>query len=448
MSNLTSRNGSFALALTGVLIVALYFGDRNRHFYSMGKAVACKDDSVFEGVQAEILEYGLQDVRGLATDASGRYLYVAEANRPILIYDTVPAPGQSDQKHRDPGFINSPFDLTCRDGKCEDLDDRDIAIAGEEAFITENGKGRIFLRKLDKGRDLGRAELWDPKWADALNTPSGISVTQDVVFVSTDTPSRYARGTVPDPSKKGGALYVVCRIGDCQPDLIGATLQHPSGVVSRGPNGPVYVADDNEDSVRWLIYRKVADRGWIQDGLLASVPKSGETTPRFLGIAFSSAKQMIFAAGPTGIYAFDVHGASIGRMDFDEPVSGVAVSDKWLYLVVGHMLCRIPFDRVKETDKALRGLELLHPAPGQQDPAEPVLTPLPVQQAVGPTVERRPGTSRTSKKTIGSGLARPKPSLAKQFEPTPAGHGHIRRLPPSNRPRCDCTQKHSPEDSL
>jgi hypothetical protein len=407
MNSSASRNGWVALALAGILILGLYLADKDRHLYRMGKAVACKDDSVFEGAQAEILEYGLQDVRGLALDSSQRYLYIAEANREVLIYDTLPDPKQADADHPSAGFINSSHDLICRDGECENLDDRDVAIAGTEIFITENGKARIFLRIIDADHHLAGSKLWDPNWADTLSTPSGIAVIQSRVFVSTEMPARLAQGAGSRPTQRGGALYVACENGDCQPDLIGDTLKHPSGVVSRGANGPVYVADDNGNSVRYLIYRKVPGRGWIEDGFLASVPKGGEAVSRFLGLAFSEQKKMIFAAGPGGIYAFDVHSASMGRMIFDEPVSGVAVSDRYryIYLVVGHMLCRISLDKVKETNKALPGQELIQLTPGQQDPT--VAVPSLVTPGGEVPAENKAGNKAESKSLNGRSTGPP-----------------------------------------
>jgi hypothetical protein len=398
MSVPSSRNGVAALVLAAILIVVLYFVDTHRHLYRMGKAVACKDDSVFEGAQAEILEYGLQDVRGLTIDSSQRFIYIAEANRDVLIYDTFPEPNKADAQHPGGGFINSDHDLICRDGECENLDDRDVAIVGDQAYITENGKAKISVRMLGVDHKLNGWRLWDPKWADAIATPSGISVIEHRVFISTDTPSMFAHGTVSDSRKRNGALYVACEVGDCQPDLVGDTLQHPSGVVSTGPNGPVYVVDDGGDSVRYSIYRKVLGRGWIQDGVLASVPKGGQEMPRFLGIAFSKVKQMIFAAGPGGIYAFDAHGASLGRMIFDQPVSGVAVSDenRYLYLAVGHMLCRISFDRVIGKNRALSDQEVVHLENGQHDPTVPDLDPMLTTEVIKPAENK--GSQRPSSK--------------------------------------------------
>jgi hypothetical protein len=402
MSSPSSRNGVVALVLAGALIVVLYLLDTNRHLYRMGKAVACKDDSVFEGAQAEILEYGLQDVRGLTTDSSQRFIYMAEANREVLIYDTLLDRNQVDAQHPAGGFINSDHDLICRDGECENLDDRDIAIVGNQAYITEDGKAKISIRVLGVDHKLNGWRLWDPKWADAIDTPSGISVIEHRIFISTETPSRFAHGTASDPKKRDGALYVACEVGDCQPDLIGDTLQHPSGVVSTGPNGPVYVVDDGGDSVRYSIYRKVLGRGWIQDGLLASVPKGGQEMPRFLGIAFSKVKQMIFAAGPGGIYAFDAHGASLGRMVFDQPVSGVTVSDenRYLYLAVGSMLCRISFDRVIETNRELPAKEVIHLEKGQHDPTIPDFDPILTAEVIKPADDhsQSPGSKTLKEK--------------------------------------------------
>ncbi len=273
-----------------------------------------------------------------------------------------------------PGYlVNHPADLTCVDGPCEQLDHRDVAIGGSEAFIAEHGKGRILRRLLDKDHRLGQAQLWQSKWLDSLKAPSGIFVTAGTAFVTTDTPPPDSKASTSGTPVKGGALYLLCTTGDCKPTLVDGALHQPSGVVATDPQGPVYVADQDGATLRWPIYRNLPGRGWIQDGFLASAPASEHNLPVFLGIAFSPVMHMIFTAGPSGLYAFDVNGAAIGRMTFDEPVSGVAAAPDSLYLVVGQMLRRISFKALKEpkeTKAALPERQLLQPVPAKHVPAE------------------------------------------------------------------------------
>jgi hypothetical protein len=76
--------------------------------------------------------------------------------------------------------------------------------------------------------------------------------------------------------------------------------------------------------------------------------------PKFLGIALERERHILYAAGPMGLYAFTPDGESVGRMLFDEPVSGVALTKSYIYLIVGHMLCRIPFPRLAEQEQKIK----------------------------------------------------------------------------------------------
>ena len=73
-----------------VLIIVCLLGvlDKKRHADVMGKSESCVGGDYFNKTHAEILAYGLHDAGGITADPTGRYIYIAEGNRPILIYDT------------------------------------------------------------------------------------------------------------------------------------------------------------------------------------------------------------------------------------------------------------------------------------------------------------------------------------------------------------------------
>lgn len=147
---------------------------------------------------------------------------------------------------------------------------------------------------------------------------------------------------------------------------VGKDLIHPSGVTAVSPTGPVYVAEERANSVSWAVFQQAGDGSWKRLKDLASVPKENRPLGMFLGAAYwcelwslnsgqsrysptgncstgteRTAMGVLFMAGPGGLFAFTPEGESVGRIDFDEPVNGVAVSTNSLFVVVGKMLCKI-----------------------------------------------------------------------------------------------------------
>lgn len=404
------RDGIILVAVGIPLLFYLWDGVYGRrHPYRVGQAEACASGSVFSRRQAEIIAYGLDDVRGLAiddSDALGDYVYIAEAHRPPLIFDT----------HLDNGhfvgfrglgrkeFSNQPL---CLDGACEDLNNRGLAVNGKEVILAEDGKGKLDRRALS-GFELGEEKGWGELDVEMLQAPAGAWGSGATWFVTNDR-GREAHEDPFAPEKMGGTLYRVVLGHDGAADS-GPTsgslrdlkdgLQRPSGVVAETPDGPVYVTEDYGDGVRWAIFKKVGEK-WLQDGYLASVRKDGQRVPQFLGIAFwpetlepeergsqflvpkrldtatadeemlKREAKVIFAAGPRGLYAFDTGGASIGRMAFDEPVSGLTLSKYYLYLVVGNKLCRILLSELTETPSQVKTWNLLRANVGAITTAPP-----------------------------------------------------------------------------
>ena len=67
-------------------VFTLYKMDTKPAYEHIGRAVACSRRFPFQKYsQAEILEYGLQDARGLACDREGRRVFISESNRSLLI---------------------------------------------------------------------------------------------------------------------------------------------------------------------------------------------------------------------------------------------------------------------------------------------------------------------------------------------------------------------------
>lgn len=380
---ITGKFVTTGAAILGLIVFGMW--DQRRYPYHIGKAQSCSGGALFTGAQAEIVEYGLQDARGLSVDRAGKHVYIVEANRHIVMYS-------EDSDKAESALMNDDLKFICPDGRCEDADARDVVIDGSDAYIAEHGKGRVFKGTL--GND-GRLASMNPDETGApqiVSSPSGVGASPEELAVSGEAIPE-AEAANGGTNKPKGLLYIFPMPGkkqnegaqnqsalkedkgrekskpDPQPTLqtgrtegqapakpaISTGLHRPSGVVWDESGRYVYVADDDDadDVVRWSIF-KHQEQGWVALGFLASVPKMHRSVPKFLGIALVPQKHIILAAGPMGLYAFRPDGESLGKMSFDEPVSGVAVTSQYVYLVVGHMLCRIPLCRLVGQETKIR----------------------------------------------------------------------------------------------
>ena len=357
----------------------------------MGHAVSCSDRFPFTGQQAEVLDYGLQNVRGLAYDTADKRLFLSEADRSLLVGDW-----EADEKSKAVFFrLRYPDNnYMCPEERCSYADQGGLAIMEDHSYSAEDGRERITVRLYSAehgrqrvtvrniGANLGMKDVnsrllnSSPLAADThrVSHPVGVAAVDGELFI-TDDPSwsgppatppsqaspKPAASTPTETAGQSGAMYV-CDATACTP--VAGTLGHPSGVAAANINGPIFVAERGQEEIRWPIFAKPG-KDWIQTGSLGSVPISDGAVPTFLGVALfdpcngcsDDSRKMVFAAGPGGLYVFDIRGTMLGRVTFDEPVTGLALTGKEvyeqrddpnpvryrLYLVVGHMLCSLTF---------------------------------------------------------------------------------------------------------
>jgi hypothetical protein len=129
--------------------------------------------------------------------------------------------------------------------------------------------------------------------------------------------------------------------GQCTPVLVGSHLRHPSGIAEEKPGGRLFVAESDSKEVRWTIFQKSPAGNWFQAGALGSVSAAGVILPPFMGVAVDQSRGYVYAAGPKSLYVLSPEHGMLGRMVFEERVTGVAYYHQAVYLVAGHRLCRI-----------------------------------------------------------------------------------------------------------
>jgi hypothetical protein len=246
--------------------------------------------------------------------------------------------------------------------------------------------------------------------ASKTSTTKGLAANSDSKALTGITSD--SKETLP---QSAGVLYV-CLTDKCAPEPISLSLHHPSGVAAETAKGPVIVADTDGHEVRWPVYEKLNEK-WRETRLLGSVPISGEALPAFLGIALDDSRKMVFAAGPGGLYVFDLDGTLLGRIMFDDPVTAVATGGNYVYLTIGNSLCALrfndsphPLSAIDSPPKATLndpGLGILN-APAEPDQSPPAVENprakggLPRQQS-DPTPFSQVGTQPHKKKSHASG---------------------------------------------
>jgi hypothetical protein len=340
-------------ALVGMLIL-LYVFDEKPEPDRLGEAIIGSEIFPFPKAQASILLHGLPEVRGLASNRQGD-LFLSVANGGVVV-----SPRGSKMPPREWNVMHS-----CLNEPCEKVDQRGIAVSENSVYMAEHGRGRLtaadaLLCEKDVRTLKGVFE--------GILGPTGLAVVGNTLFMTDDRPWP---GTTADTSydsadynrwlDKGtprlfGTLSV-CTLDaeeeQCVPKVVGSRLPHPSGIAAVCPGGPVFVTESDAAEVRWPIFNwNSLDAKWNQTGALGSVATSGKVLPPFLGIALDEepdaqdhpAGHYVFAAGPDGLYVFDRKGGSLGRVIFEEQVTGVAYSHDNVYLIVGHMLCRLTID--------------------------------------------------------------------------------------------------------
>lgn len=338
-----------ALAVSAIL---LDWNDSYIRHDLIGTAIAYTKGFPFKhGQHAEILQVGLSDVRGMAIDEQGQSVFVAEANRPLEVYETNP-----------PAFKSLEPD--CLGGACSNNDRRGIADAGGMLYVAEHGRARIIAGKGESG--------FTPTMLIATESttgPAGISVAacnadgpkrnplvEYSIFYTDDRPwpgkpatsgvydsADYSRwidsGT---PRALGGLYNCWVENNTCEPRLIADSLPHPSGVAAVSEVGPIFVAEMDSREVRWPIYKLDDSHAhWSLSGSLGSVPLSSGSTPAFLGIVLDDSHHFIFAAGPGDVHVFSFGGEELGVVKFEGSVTGIATRGSALYLIVGGSLCRL-----------------------------------------------------------------------------------------------------------
>ena len=319
--------------LSGVCLFLKRLDPHPRHDV-IGTSVACTNGFPFAGIHAEVLEYGLQDVRGLACDASGQDVFIAEGKRSVLVYST-----QS-------GSIVRSRQLLCSGAPCEVTDRRGLAFVEPILYVAEHGRAQIIERNFESSREaLSSSGDLDPSLgvstplsgtAGMISAPSGVAFAEQTLFI-TDDPKE-------DSAEPAGALYA-CASSNCEPQLVSDHLEHPSGVAAASKDGPVYVVEKRAHEVDWPIFTNTSEHGWMRSGSLGSAPISESAAPPFWGIAFNDSRRMIFAAGPGGLYIFGRTGRNSGRVRFEDPITGIASCGEVVYFAVGHMLGRLVIPR-------------------------------------------------------------------------------------------------------
>jgi sugar lactone lactonase YvrE len=290
-----------------------------------GELIRCSSRFPFgESDHAEILTYGLEDPRGVAWDPVRERVLIADGSRHnIIVYS--PKSGQ----------IMSPASegLPCPGGSCDALDLRGLTMRDKLLLVAEHDRAKIATWPLEGG-------VRGAITVSGLSGPIGIASRGGDLFITDD------RSWPGDPVSPFGVLYRVKPDQTAEP--IDSRLVHPTGVAMSPDEGTIYVTESDAHRTRWIKFAISSSGSWTRAGVLATAVAPDGNVPEFLGIATSGT--FVFCAGPGGIYVFDSGGDSLGRIEFEGKVAGVAIgkdtqNNECLYFTVAHNLCRIALKR-------------------------------------------------------------------------------------------------------
>lgn len=308
------------------------------------------------------MEYGLQDPLGLACDRNSDRVFLSDSRSLIIVRPR--SVSASRNKKSAMTELKYPDAVSiCPGGSCADTDRRGLAFLDQRLISAEHGNGQIEVRNSPSANSSGGAEWLLSAFPEVgvgqrLAGPAGVAAVEGSLFITDDgsrpalTPKdvqhvsfdRNDRSGTTTGQQSGGAY--VCDAHNCVPEPISGPLQHPTGIAAAGAEGPVFIAETDGHEIRWPMFVKSKGK-WIPAGLVGSVsiPQSTAVSlPKFLGVALDDSGHTVFAAGPGGLYVFDTDGTVLGRILFDEPVTGIATRGAQVYLAVGHMLCLLTMD--------------------------------------------------------------------------------------------------------
>jgi hypothetical protein len=297
--------------------------------------------------RAAILVTGLGDIRGLA-EHDGDIL-LAEANGRLL-------------KFSDKSKAKLEEDWRATDDEPVKVDQRGAAVDQDALFVAQYDRSSILQRK-----PIDAKPPYSLLYFKEITSPSGIVASKGMLYITDDRalpppredPASSDSAKTAKGSEFGSVIACPTKGGDCCLPLASSRLRHVSGIAADSTGKFLFVTEFDSKAVRWSVLQFRANQ-WSEAGALGSVPVEKAALPAFLGIAFGNpipggSSSYVFAAGPNSLYVFSWTAGSewqagsqmLGRMVFDDPVSGVAVHGKYVYLVVGHRLCRITVDQPK-----------------------------------------------------------------------------------------------------
>jgi sugar lactone lactonase YvrE len=163
---------------------------------------------------------------------------------------------------------------------------------------------------------------------DQIGRPIGLASGDKTLFFTSEDAPAAKYGSLQASEADSGKLT-----------RLDETLSHPSGVAAVAATGPVFVVERDQREVRWPVYQKDSG-GWAKHGALGSALIQNALLATFLGIAVDT-NGRVYAAGPGGLYVLRQNVGVLGKITLNEPVSGVAIQNRYVYFTAGHELCRI-----------------------------------------------------------------------------------------------------------
>jgi sugar lactone lactonase YvrE len=232
--------------------------------------------------------------------------------------------------------------VVCPDGDCEPIEHGGLLVVGQQLVVSDEHQRRLLVRGLasdqsQKLESMGKTVLG--RVHDAASIAPGTIVVAESAAGNDERVDDADRQKAPHHR---GAVYTLSHTGVRED--VKAEFEDPVGVAYSARDKRLYVADISPNAETWRYFDREPS-GWTEKGILWTAPiKSPTERPRLqsivIGVDRERSSEIIFAAGPDGLYLLDPAGVLLAKYMLSAPVSGLTWGDGGeLFMTVGRRLC-------------------------------------------------------------------------------------------------------------
>jgi hypothetical protein len=297
------------------------------------------------GHRIRVVDFGLEEGRGLAfrterlADKVVEHVYVADAWDAIFDCELERRPIRCRDDRQTP-LRRLPVTEICPSGECAPVEHGGMTIGGDWLYVADAHQRKVTMRNLADPR-LGTRTIGDGVVRRIHDVVRVASNGQVVAESAVDDGVVLARDEKADPAETEGAVYELSDAGVRR--NIEARFTHPVGLAYSSLRKRLYVVDVRGRTQTWRYFERV-ETTWREKGVLWSETIAhAERWPRLQSMAIGTSvanEEVVFAAGPDGLYLFHADGTLLAKYLLGAPVSGLTWGRNGeLFMTVERRLC-------------------------------------------------------------------------------------------------------------